>query len=128
MLFKEQVALLNKGDICYVMGGTRGSDEIEVLAFFKKVHLWREKKGIKSKMLFNESQRETMLNRYPKKAFPSTSINFITHSSPVAINIYANRTVIIIFGKKISAIQIFSKDVAESFIEYFNLIWETSEK
>ena len=39
---------------------------------------------------------------------------------------YLDRTIIIIFGKQINAIKIKSIDVANSFIEYFNLLWKTA--
>lgn len=55
--------------------------------------------------------------------YPSTEIKYIEHTSPVAINIYNDRTIIIIFGKSVNAINIKSRDVANSFIEYFKLLW-----
>lgn len=128
MIFREQVDLLKKGETCYVIGGTKGMDEDEVIAFFRKIHVMREAKKIKSKMLFNSPLRKTYKNFYPKKEFPGTNTRYIEHSSPVAINVYKNRTVIIIFGSGITSIYIKSQDVANSFGEYFNLLWKSSKK
>jgi len=125
IIFKEQIELLGKGDICYVIGGTKGSNEEVVQAFFEKIHILREEKGIKTKMLFNHVQRDSTGEIYSSKKYPSTKTKYIKHTSPVAINIYKDRTVIIIFGNKISSIYIKSKDVANSFIEYFNLLWSS---
>jgi len=128
LIFQEQIELLNKGDTCYVIGGTRGLDEETIQNFFEKVHIWREKKGIRTKMLFNLRQKQSTEKLYSSKKYPKTTTKYILHTSPVAINVYADRTIIIIFGDKINVISIKSKDVANSFIEYFNLLWESSKK
>lgn len=127
LIFKEQIEIMNKGDTCYVIGGTKGVDEEVVQAFFEKVHIWRKEKGIKTKMLFNIKQKESTEKLYSSKKYPDTITRYIQHTSSVAINIYKDRTIIIIFGKKIDAISIKSTDVANSFIEYFKLLWYSSK-
>jgi sugar-specific transcriptional regulator TrmB len=128
LIFKEQIELLKKGETCFVIGGTKGIDEEIIQAFFEKVHIWREQKGIKTKMLFNTIQKKSTEKLYSSKKYPNTKTRYIQHTSPVAINIYKNRTIIIIFDKKINAIHIKSQDVANSFIEYFSLLWNARKK
>ena len=122
IIFREQVEILKKGETCYVIGGTKGTDEEIVLAFFKKIHELREEKKIKTKMLYNLRQKIDILKNYSSKQYPGTQTKFIEHASPVAINIYKDRTVIVIFSKKINTIHIKSQDVANSFMEYFNIL------
>lgn len=128
IIFREQVDMLSAGENCYVIGGTRGSDEDNILAFFERVHLWREKKKINTKMLLNDHQISSTEKHYPTKTFPYSETRYIKHSSPVAINIWTDRTAILIFGKKTSAIYIKSQEVANSFIDYFSILWKTSKK
>jgi len=128
ILFREQIDTLKAGEICYVIGGTKGTNEDEIQSFFEKIHIMRQEKGIKTRMLFNKTQKITTKKRYSYKKFPLTKTKYIEHSSPVAINIYADKTIIIIFGRKVNAIHIRSKEVAKSFIEYFNLLWNTATK
>ncbi len=128
IIFREQVESLKGNDVCYVIGGTKGSDEEIVQGFFEKIHLMREKKKIKTKMLFNLRQKQTTSKLYSSKKYPHTSTKYIEHSSPVAINIYKDKTIIIIFGEQITSIHIKSQDVANSFIEYFNLLWKQAKK
>jgi len=131
VIFREQVEILKKEETCYVIGGTWGTGEIEeeiVQSFFEKIHMMREKKKIQTKMLFNLSQKETTEKLYSRKKYPATTTRYLEHTSPVAINVYKNKTIIIIFGKKISSIYITSKDVANSFIEYFKLLWKQAKK
>jgi len=128
IIFREQVDLLRSGEVCYVIGGTKGMDEEAVWSFFRKIHVLREQKKIKTHMLFNERQKENTEKLYSNKNFPGTLTRYIEHTSPVAINIYADRTVIIIFGKKITSIHITSKEVARSFLEYFKMLWKIAKK
>ena len=75
-------------------------------------------------MLFNIAQKESTEKLYSNKKFPSTTTRYIKHTSPVAINVYKDRTVIIIFSKDISSVYIKSQEVANSFKEYFDLLWK----
>jgi sugar-specific transcriptional regulator TrmB len=124
IIFREQVETLQPGETNYVIGGTRGEDEAAVLAFFKKIHILREQKKIKTRMLFNLRQKKDILKNYSSKNFPGTTTRFIDHAAPVAINIYKDKTIITIYGKRLTAISITSHDVAKSFLEYFNMLWK----
>ena len=131
VIFREQIDTLKKDDICYVISGTWGTGEEQeslVQTFFEKIHLMRENKKIKTKMLFNLKQKDTTEKLYSSKRFPLTTTRYIEHASPVAINLYKDRTVVIIFGKKISSICISSQDVSNSFLEYFNMLWGQAKK
>ena len=79
-------------------------------------------------MLYNLRQKAAASKDYSTKKYPGTTTKYIEHTSPVAINIYKDRTTIIIFSKKISAIHIKSQDVANSFLEYFNILWKQAIK
>jgi len=127
IIFREQVEVLNKGETCHVIGGTKGIEEEAVVAFFQKIHLLRENKGIKTKMLYNFRQRENTKKAFSRKLYPHTQTRYISTTSPVAINIYKDRTAILVFGKTTTAIYIKSQDVANSFLEYFNLLWKISK-
>lgn len=128
IIFREQVEMLGKRETCYVIGGTKGMDENVIVAFFQKIHELREDKKIKTKMLYNMYQKKSASKNYSARKYPGTTTKFIEHASPVSINVYKDRTVIIIFSKKISAIHIKSQDVANSFLEYFNILWKQAMK
>ncbi|MFH0701722.1 MAG: helix-turn-helix domain-containing protein [Candidatus Woesearchaeota archaeon] len=127
IIFREQVEMLKSGEVCYVIGGTKGMDEEAVWSFFRKIHILREQKKIRTHMLFNRRQRKTTEDLYSNKQFPGTKNKYIEHTSPVAINIYRDRTVIIVFGKKITSIYIKSEEVAQSFLEYFQMMWKIAK-
>ena len=130
VIFREQVDELSKGETCYVIGGTWGTEDTQeelVQGFFEKIHLMREEKGIKTKMLFNINQKESTQKLYSSKKYPNTSTRYIEHGAPVAINVYKDRTIILIFSKRITSVYIKSNDVANSFLEYFNLLWKQAK-
>ena len=126
LFFRQQVEELKKGEICYVIGGTKGPQAYEntLIAFFQKIHLMREKKKIKTQMLYNINEKKLALESYPSKSFPHTEIRFIQHTSPVSIDLHRDKVLIIIFGKTISSIQITSQEVADSFMQYYKLLWK----
>ena len=128
IVFREQVEILKPGETCYVLGGTKGIDEGIMWSFFQKIHVLREQKKIKTNMLFNKIQKNTVEKLYSHKQFPGTKTKYIEHTSPVAINIYKDRTVIIVFGRKTTSIYIKSSEVAQSFLEYFQMMWKTAKK
>ena len=74
-------------------------------------------------VLVNKEQKNTVEHSYSSKKYEYTSTKYITHTSPVAINVYQDKTFIIIFGKTITSILITSENVAKSFKEYFDLLW-----
>ncbi|MCA9478267.1 MAG: hypothetical protein KC535_03920 [Nanoarchaeota archaeon] len=123
IIFREQLELMNEGETCYVIGGTKGHDEDALSSFFEKVHRRRDDKKIKTNMLFNKKQKEEVQHTYASKNYSWTTTRYIDHTSPVAINVYQNKTIIIIFGRAITSIYITSQEVANSFLEYFTLLW-----
>ncbi|MFA6073669.1 MAG: helix-turn-helix domain-containing protein [Candidatus Woesearchaeota archaeon] len=127
LFFNDQIEELKKGETNYVIGGTRGSDEQHVVAFFRRVHILRENKGIKTKMLYNMGQKDTVKKQYNSKEFKLSETKFIEHASAVSINIHKNKTLIMIFGKEITGIKITSEEIAHSFKEYFDLMWKDAK-
>ncbi|MAF34952.1 hypothetical protein CMO91_03850 [Candidatus Woesearchaeota archaeon] len=127
ILFREQVESLKKGEYNYVIGGTRGAQEQPVVAFFQKIHAMREKKGIKTKMLYNIKQKESATQDYGKQHYPGSTTRFIQHTSPVSINVYKNRVFITVWTDTPITIHIRSQDVANSFLEYFEILWKQSK-
>ncbi len=124
LFFQEQVEELSKGECNYVIGGTQGENDSHIVAFFRKIHIQREKKGIKTLMLYNKRQKKTVNKEYSTKEFPNTRTKFISHTSAVSINIHKNKVLILIFGKELTGIKITSGQTAKSFKEYFDLLWK----
>jgi hypothetical protein len=126
ILFREQLDTLKRGEYDYVIGGTQSIGEDAIVAFFRRIHIEREARGIRTRMLFNQNQRELIEKYYSVREFLLTQTRFIEHTAPVAINVYADKTLITTYGKSIYAIKITSREIAASFIAYFELLWKSA--
>ena len=125
--FQEQIEDLEKEETNYVIGGTQGNNDKHIVAFFRRIHKKREEKGIITKMLYNKRQEKTAKKEYGSKEFPNTETKFIQHSSAVSINIHKNKALLMIFGKETIGIKITSQEIANSFLEYFNIMWKSAK-
>lgn len=121
--FYEALYLLSKGEIFYVYGIPKRSEEANL--FFVKWAKERAKRGIKGKLLFNENAKGD-LQTLPKNN-PLSEIKYLQENlvMPAAINIFKHR--VIIFPseteKEPLLIIIDNKEVAESFMQQFNILW-----
>ncbi len=121
--FYEALDLASKGDTLYVYGIPKRPQESN--RFFVKWNKERAKRGVRAKQLFNESARGE-LQSLPENN-PLAELKYLPEDLliPAAINVLKNR--IIIFpsetGNEPLLIVIENKDVADSFIAQFNLLW-----
>jgi len=88
--------------------------------FFEK----RAEKGIPTKMVYCETARKTKLK------LPLTEIRYVPNEyySPISIAIYGNNVNFIVYSENPLGIHIQSKEIAQSFMNYFNLMWSLARK
>lgn len=94
----------------------------EVLQFYFK---WYDKKRKKKKI-------KVRIIAYDKKIskIPLAEIRYLPqkYESPVAVNIYGNKTAIILWAKQPIVIAIREKEIAEAYKKYFELMWKIAKK
>jgi len=94
----------------------------EVLQFYFK---WYDKKRKKKKI-------KARIIAYDKKIskIPLAEIRYLPqkYESPVAVNIYGNKTAIILWAKQPIVIAIREKEIAEAYKKYFELMWKIAKK
>ncbi|MFA5174147.1 MAG: helix-turn-helix domain-containing protein [Candidatus Pacearchaeota archaeon] len=94
----------------------------EVLQFyFKWYDKTRKEKKIKARIIAS--------NRNIKR-IPLADIRYLPekYANPVSVNIYGNKTAIILWAVHPYAIVIKSKEVADAYRNYFELMWKISKK
>jgi len=126
-LFNQQVRELNKGETNYVIGITHIDDYGESVAnFFRHLQKERDKKGIISNFLLGENARGSF--DYMKKS-RFCNLRYLPYASLVSINIHKETSIIGVFvaGRPI-LFKISSKEVANTFIEYFKLLWRIAKR
>lgn len=98
-----------------------------VREYLKWFHTKRVGKKIVDRLILNE--RETNRANYLAK-MPYTEVRLMKKEfdSPVALNIYSNKVGMLIFSGNPIAILIEDKNVADSFRNYFELLWEMAQE
>jgi len=109
----------------YAFGAGKGENVKQIQLFFLKLHQQRLKKKIKSKIIFNESSRGLFGSQEKSKLVEA---RYLAGSTPTAINIYKNFTVIAILNKEPITFLIINKETADSFREYFQVMWKSAKR
>ena len=103
-----------------ILGASQSA--FEVLPFyFKWYDLDRVKKKIKARIIASEKL---------SKKIPLAEIRYLPqkYTNPLAINIYKDKVAIILWKKSPIAIVIKEKEIADSYRQYFEIMWKTARK
>lgn len=94
-------------------------------AWWMNYHKKRATKGIKAKLIFNESLKKWCdVNKYPNATYKFTSMGF----EPLTETIIRNDKIgIIIWTKKPIGILIHNKIAAQSYEKFFQMMWKASK-
>ena len=93
-------------------------------SFWLSYHKKRAAKGIKAKLLFNESLRDWCdINLYPKAVYKFTKLGF----EPLTETIIRNDKIgIILWTRPAIGILIHSKVAADSYDSFWKLMWDSN--
>ena len=116
---------LKEGDENYIFGASTGEAKEQTKRFFSRHIQEMIKKKIKQKIIFNEEARDYLpvYKQHPKLLFP----RHLDHNTPAEINIWLDRTMIIILKKEPIVIIITDNAVADSFRAYFEVMWASAK-
>ena len=109
----------------YVFGAGKGENVEQIQIFFSQLHLKRKEKKVKSFIIFNESSRSLFEEQEKSKL---VEVRYIKQSTPTAINVYKDYTIMAILTKEPITLLIKNKETADSFREYFKLMWKIAKK
>jgi len=109
----------------YAFGAGKGENIEQIQIFFSQLHLQRIKNKVKSFIIFNESSKGLFKEQEKSKLVEA---RYIKQSTPSAVNIYKNYTIIAILTKEPITFLIRNKETADSFKEYFKLMWKLAKK
>lgn len=123
-VFDDIINTLEKNDTQLVFGAGAGAQENRYLSFFHLFHKRRERKGIKAKIIFNEDVRGKFKSQ---EESPLVKVKYLPQTTPAAINIYGNKTIIALLTEKPIAIVIKSKEITNSFRSYFEIMWQIAK-
>ncbi len=122
--FNVIIDRFEKDENYYAFGAGKGENVDQIQLFFAKLHLKRKEKKVKSFIIFNESSRG-LFKEQEKSSF--VEARYIKQSTPAAINIYKDYTIIAILSEDPVTFLIKNKETAESFKEYFKVMWKVAK-
>lgn len=104
----------------YAFGAGKGENTKQMQLFFSKLHQQRVKHKVKSMIIFNESSRGLFESQEKSKLVEA---RYLLKSTPTAINIYKDLTIISILNREPITFLIRNVETADSFKEYFKVMW-----
>lgn len=127
-VFEDLISECEPGEKCLVFGASKGESSEQADRFFVKYSKLREKKGIITSIIFNEDvrKRKDRIDFFLKSK--KYKVRFIDQSTPAEIMVYKNRACVLILTKEPIAVRISSIEVAESFRQYFEMLWKSARE
>lgn len=116
---------MKKGEFNYVFGASKGEDEEKVRDFFNKHMKEIARKKIRQKVIFNESARGNIKESYIHPKLCET--RHLKNTTPAEINIWHDNVMVVILTKKPAVVLIKNKKVADSFRQYFEVMWKQAK-
>jgi HTH-type transcriptional regulator, sugar sensing transcriptional regulator len=123
-VFEQSLNELKKGDLMYISGITESTEEIR--NYFIHYYKNQAKIGFKIKAIFDETAKYKAEERKNKL----TEFKFMPKGiiTPATFIVYKNKTIIEVGNPHyILTILILNKEISESFIQQFNLLWKLAK-
>jgi sugar-specific transcriptional regulator TrmB len=118
-IFEDVLKTLGKDDEYLIFGA---GEPVPMHDYLKIFELRRSKKKIPMKIVFSEGAK--LIDYYRKIPYTRVKVLPEENMTPSEVEIYGDKTAIILWGEKPMAFVIENKEVADSFRKYFNLMWE----
>ena len=120
-IWEELLKECKKGDEWLILGAPKSAAILG--GYFRDFNVRRAKKGVRMKIIYNKNATELIKIR---KKQPLTKVKVMPEEyiTPASIEIVKNRALVVLYEPQILVFAINSKEVADSFRQYFNLLWK----
>ncbi|MFA5992360.1 MAG: helix-turn-helix domain-containing protein [Candidatus Pacearchaeota archaeon] len=108
----------------YVVFGTKEPLDEKFEILIRRFYQEKAKKKISTRLIYNEEYKE-ILKLY--KGIPLTEVRFVKTLTPSTIVISKNKVLIITYEKESKAVLIESKQIADSFLNFFESMWKIAK-
>lgn len=122
--FNALISEFDSKEIYYAFGAGKGENISQIQLFFSRLHKKRQEKKVKAKIIFNESSKGLFESQEKSRLVEA---KYLLESTPAAINIYKDFTLIAILNEEPIAFLIKNKETADSFREYFKMMWKLAK-
>ena len=123
-LWENWLKELDKGDEWLILGAPKSAEIFG--GYFKEFNKRRAKKGVHMRLIYNEDAKELIEVR---KKQPLTKIKVMPkeYITPASIEIIKDKVSVVLYEPEIILFVINSTEVAHSFKQYFELLWEIAK-
>jgi sugar-specific transcriptional regulator TrmB len=127
-IYDRILRVLKKRDVYYVIGARQIGDSSNETtnALLTNFHRHRDKNRINVKIIFNKDVKDEV--EKVSKKFKFMDSRFMDIKTNSVILIYDNRVINFLFTKKLIATETVSKEVYNSYIQFFNEMWKIAKK
>jgi sugar-specific transcriptional regulator TrmB len=125
-MYQNMIDTVSKNETDYVFGASKGKDPERTRIFFDKYMDKAFKKKIKIKMIMNENSRKYYESSQVVKKH--VEVRFLKQTTPTEINVYSNKVLIVVLSDNPLGIMMTGKEIADSFKEYFEAMWNIAKK
>lgn len=124
-VFKDIINTLESDDEYIVFCAVEPPDNFK--QFIDKFSKERINKKIKHKIIFSEQVPKKHIEKSRKYKYTQVKTISPEFNTPAVFNLYSNKIAIILWSEDPIAIVIENQEIANSFKQYFNLIWKISK-
>jgi sugar-specific transcriptional regulator TrmB len=127
--YREMLSGAGKGEERLVLGARSGYPVARgAQYFFRSFHRSWVKKGLKTRMVFNEDLRGKESVAF-FKGFPLTEVRFLPHVTLSSIGIQGQGIDILVWTRDTALLFVVkSREVAKTFREYFEVLWSSARR
>lgn len=128
--FFDALTAMQKGESAYVFSGAL-PEEVDVDTIrnlITKVRIFRARKKVNLKVIYSEDLKNTIGKDQEKTHYTKVKYLPKNMTSPAIVNIYGNTTLIILWSKNPIAFSIKNKEIADTFMSYFEFMWKLAKK
>lgn len=118
---------LNKGQIDYVMGASRGIEKERTERFYVKINRRLKEKGIKLNILFGSKEKSYGKRVTKKGGLKYQQSRYLPFDFPTELNIFNDNVAIVILTEEPIGLLIKNKYFAQSCKAYFNALWRIAK-
>lgn len=119
---------LHERDENFIIGGSIGRDSTRTDSFFSEYYRKVEKQGYSIKIIFNENVRGNKKRTGYLSKSKKHKIRFLRQETFTEINLYKDTVLFVMLIDKPIILRIKSKQAADSFRNFFTLLWKTASR
>lgn len=125
-VYEEEVEKINKNSKVYIIGASTGENQERTELFFSKYGKKVLDKNADIKVIFNTTARE-YIKRIEKNIGKEYKKRFLFRKTPTEITIRDDTTLILILKAEPIVIKIINQETADSFKQYFDVLWKQAK-